>query len=154
GDTIAVCPGKYVEGGGGVGTNGLVIIRDVTIKGAGADLVTISPRRTRASGSQIAEATNQSIRNAVGAIIMINAADTQDAPLDPAGVARNWLKQSLLTVNISGVTINGDGVYADAGVVYRDAQGTISRSRITNVVTTENSYDVPRPGEYKGSNDG
>ena len=69
-------------------------------------------------------------------------------------LARNSLKQSLLTVNISGVTIDGDGVYADAGVVYRDAQGTITRSRITNVVTTETSYDVPRPGEYKGSNDG
>jgi hypothetical protein len=47
GDTIAVCPGEYVEGGGGVGSNGLIIIRDVTIKGAGADLVTIKPRRTR-----------------------------------------------------------------------------------------------------------
>ena len=57
-------------------------------------------------------------------------------------------------MNISGVTIDGDGVYADGGVVFRDAQGTISRSRITNVVTTETSYDVPRPGEYKGSSDG
>ena len=52
GDTIAVCPGTYVEGGGGVGSNGLIIIRDVTIKGAGADLVTIKPRKVRASTSR------------------------------------------------------------------------------------------------------
>ena len=154
GDTIVVCPGHYEEGGGGVGSNGLIIIRDVNIKGAGADLVTITPKRTRANGGQIAEATNQSIRNAVGAIVMVNGDDTQYAPVDTAGVARNSLKPSLLTVNISGVTIDGDGVYADAGVVFRDAQGSITRSRITNVVTTETSYDVPRPGEYKGSNDG
>ena len=42
-------PATYVEGGGGVGSNGLIIIRDVTIKGAGADLVTIKPRKVRAS---------------------------------------------------------------------------------------------------------
>jgi hypothetical protein len=85
---------------------------------------------------------------------MINGDDTQYAPVDSGGVARNSLKPALLTVNISGVTIDGDGVYADGGIVFRDAQGTISRSRVTNVVTTETSYDVPRPGEYKGSNDG
>jgi len=146
GDTIAVCPGEYVEGGGGVGSNGLIIIRDVNIKGAGADLVTIKPRKVRASTSQIAESTNASIRNAIGSIVMINGDDEQ--------YAANASKAALLTVNISGVTIDGDGVYADGGVVFRDAQGTITRSRITNVVTTEQSYDVPRPGEYKGSNDG
>ena len=74
---------------------------------------------------------------------MINGADTQNGP--------NSAKQSLLTVNFSGVTIDGGGVYAEAGVVFRDAQGTISRSRITNIVTTETSYDTPRAGEYKGS---
>jgi hypothetical protein len=146
GDTIAVCPGDYVEGSGAVGTNGLIIVRDVTIKGAGADLVTIRPRKVRASTSQIAESTNASIRNAVGAIVMINGDDEQ--------FGTNVSKAALLNVSISGVTIDGDGVYADAGVVFRDAQGTISKSRITNVVTTETSYDVPRPGEYKGSADG
>src|SRR3954452_15913713 len=82
GDTIAICPGTYVEGGGGVGSNGLIIIRNVTLKGAGADLVTIKPKKVRASTSQITEATNQSLRNALGAIVMINGADTQYAPLD------------------------------------------------------------------------
>ena len=161
GATIAVCPGEYVEGGGGVGSNGLIIIRDVTIKGAGADLVTIKPRAVRANGGQIAETANPSIRNSVGAIVMIDGADTQYAPLAPAaeqtaaGTRRlNRLKSNLLTVNISGVTIDGDGVYADAGIVFRDAQGSITRSRVTNIVTSETSYDTPRAGEYKGSNDG
>lgn len=161
GATIAVCPGEYVEGGGGVGSNGLIIIRDVTIKGAGADLVTIKPRAVRANGGQIAETTNPSIRNNVGAIVMVDGADTQYAPLAPAadqiaaGTRRlNRLKSNLLTVNISGVTVDGDGVYADAGIVFRDAQGSITRSRVTNVVTSETSYDTPRAGEYKGSNDG
>ena len=145
--TIAVCPGEYIEGGGGVGSNALIIIDDVTIKGAGADLVTIKPRKVRASTSSIADsASPPNIRNATGAIVMINGADTQNGP--------NSAKQSLLTVNLSGVTIDGGGVYAESGVLFRDAQGSISRSRITNVVTTETSYDTPRAGEYKGSTDG
>ena len=49
---------------------------------------------------------------------MINGADTQNGP--------NSAKQSLLTVNLSGVTIDGGGVYAEAGVLFRDAQGSIS----------------------------
>ena len=123
---VAICPGSYVEGGGGIGTNGLIIIDDVNLKGAGADLVSIKPRRTRASGGQIAETNNPSIRNDVGAIVMINGADTQNGP--------NSAKTSLLTVNISGVTIDGNGVYADAGVLFRDAQGAavmVHNDRIT-----------------------
>ena len=53
--TIAVCAGEYAEGGGGTGSNGLIIIDDVNIKGAGADLVTIKPRKVRASTSSIAD---------------------------------------------------------------------------------------------------
>ena len=145
GDTIAVCPGTYVEGGGGVGSNGIIIVRNVTIKGAGADLVTIKPRRVTASGGQIAAAT-PFLRDATGNIITIDGDNEQATP--------NAQKTSLLTVNISGVTIDGNGVYAEAGVLFRDAQGTITRSRVTNVVTTEKSYDAPRAGEYKGSSDG
>ena len=79
---------------------------------------------------------------------MIDGADTaQAAPLgnDPgdqnaAGTRRlNKARSQLLTVNISGVTIDGDGVYAEAGILFRDAQGRITRSRITNIVTTETS---------------
>src|SRR5262249_12870127 len=92
GDTIAVCPGTYVEGGGGVGSNTLIITRDVTIKGAGADLVTIEPRHTTTAGSQIAESSSPSIRNNVGDIVMIDGDALSAAPFDfsgPAPVQRN-----------------------------------------------------------------
>lgn len=125
GDTITICPGRYVEGTGSVGSNALLIIDDLTIKGAGADLVRIVPRKQSASGSQIAENT-PNIRNNLGAIVMIdgNSEDRQS----------NASKTHLTRVDISGVTIDGDGVYAEAGIVFRDAVGSVTRSRITNIV--------------------
>ena len=121
GDTIAICPGTYVEGSGAVGSNGLLIIKDVNLKGAGADLVTIRPRHTTAQGGQIA-ADSPDLRDGLGNIITVDGDDTQGAPLDPTPdpLARpvqrlNSLRTHLLTVNISGVTVDGDGVYAEAG---------------------------------------
>lgn len=160
GDTIAICPGTYVEGSGAVNSNGLLIIKDVTIRGAGADLVTIRPRHTTAQGGQIA-AESPNLRDGLGNIVTVDGDDLSAAPTDPnpnPGATPpqhlNRLRDHLLTVDISGVTIDGDGVYAEAGILFRDATGTISRSRITNVVTTERSLDDPRPGEFKGSSDG
>ena len=147
-DTIAVCPGTYVEGSGAVGSNGLLIIKDVTIKGAGADLVTIRPRHTTAQGGQIAAAV-PNLRDGVGNIVTVDGDDLSAVPQH-----LNSARDHLLTVNISGVTIDGDGVYAEAGILYRDATGTITHTRVTNVVTTERSLDIPRPGEFKGSPDG
>ena len=123
--------------------------------------MTIKPRAVRANGGQIAESDepehpqqrrrDRDDRRRRHAVRAAGAAAEQIA----AGTRRlNRLKSSLLTVNISGVTIDGDGVYAEAGILFRDAQGSITRSRITNIVTTETSYDTPRAGEYKGSNDG
>jgi len=62
GDTIAVCPGVYTEGSGSAGTNALEITKSLTIKGAGADLVAIEPRRSTPTGGQIAE-SKMDIRN-------------------------------------------------------------------------------------------
>ena len=44
GDTIAICKGDYVEGDGAPGTNALTITKNLTLKGAGADFVSISPK--------------------------------------------------------------------------------------------------------------
>ena len=44
GDTIAICPGTYAEGPGTPGTSVLTIHKDLTLRGAGADQVTIEPR--------------------------------------------------------------------------------------------------------------
>ncbi len=47
GDTVAICPGTYSEGTGNANTNAITVNKTLTLKGAGADLVTISPRRIR-----------------------------------------------------------------------------------------------------------
>ncbi len=68
GDTVTLCEGTYTEGSGAPGTNAVTITKDLTIKGAGADLVTIQPKRSTASGGQIA-AGSPVIRDNVGNIV-------------------------------------------------------------------------------------
>ena len=46
GDTILVCAGTYAEGPGTPGSTAVPITKSLTIRGAGADLVSISPKRT------------------------------------------------------------------------------------------------------------
>ena len=129
-----------------------MIIKDVTIKGAGADLVSIRPRHTTPPGGQIADSA-PNIRNAIGEIVMINGDDTQTRQGRQRHPAQQD-KTKLLNVNISGVTIDGDGVYAEAGIVFRDASGTITRSRDHRRRHHRALARHAAPGEYKGSNDG
>jgi hypothetical protein len=133
GDTIAVCPGVYVEGSGAVGTNALTITKNLTIKGAGADLVAIEPKRSTPTGGQIAEGTKD-IRNGRGDIVAAVGATT--API---------------TVNISGVTVSGNGVFAEAGIVYLDAQGELARDRVTHIVTSISNTAYELPGGYRSN---
>ncbi len=133
GDTVAVCPGRYVEGSGAPGTNALTITKDLTIRGAGADVVVIQPRRSTPTGGQIAEA-RMDIRNAVGDIVSI-----QGGTAFP------------ITVNISGVTVDGNGVFAEAGIVYLDAQGSLVRNRVTNIVTSISNGADDIPGGYRSN---
>ena len=67
-DTIVVCAGDYVEGSGNPGTNAVSVTKSLTIKGVGADLVTISPK---ANGPQSAiAAASPTLRgDAVGNIV-------------------------------------------------------------------------------------
>jgi hypothetical protein len=136
GDTVAVCPGRYVEGSGASGTNALTIGKDLTIRGAGADLVVIQPRRSTPTGGQIAEA-RMDIRNGVGDIVAV-----QGATAFP------------ITVHISGVTVDGNGVFAEAGIVYTDAQGSLVRDRVTNIVTSISNGADDIPGGYRSNNFG
>ena len=151
GDTVVVCNGTYSEGSGAQGTNGLTITKSISIRGAGADKVTIKPT---VSGGQIA-AASPVLRDGVGNIVSVNG-----TPEDP------------LTVNISGVTISGggdktyittgstpiwngefeNGVYAETGVLYLDAGGSLTNSAITNVVTSELAASFSQPGGFR-SND-
>ena len=74
------------------------------------------------------------IRNGVGDIVSIFG-----TPREP------------LTVDISGVTVDGAGVFAEAGVVYRDAGGKLVRDRVTNVVTSISNASDALPGGYRGN---
>jgi len=133
GDTIAICPGRYVEGSGAPGSNALSIRKSLTLKGAGADLVVIEPRRSTPTGGRIAEG-NMDIRNGIGDIVSIAG-----TPREP------------LTVNLSGVTVDGNGVFAEAGVVYLDAQGKLVRDRVTNIVTSISNTSDALLGGYRNN---
>ena len=107
GDVVAVCPGTYPEGSGAPGTNALTIVKSLTLKGAGADLVKITPRPP--AGGRIADPADLDVRDGVGDLVSVVG-----TPVLP------------VTVDISGVTIDGEGTYSEAGVVYLDAQGSLT----------------------------
>ncbi|MEV4420936.1 Ig-like domain-containing protein [Patulibacter sp. NPDC049589] len=141
GDTVTVCAGDYVEGPGTVGSNALLINKDLTLKGAGADLVHISPKASSTAGGRIME-TTPDLRNGLGDIVAVVGAPTRP-----------------ISVNISGVTVDGfdpadTPVAVEAGVVYLDAKGSISRSRVTNLVTSEADTAYQQDGGYRGTQPG
>src|SRR5215831_8653754 len=124
GDTVSICPGTYAEGSGQPGSNALTISKSLTLAGAGAGQVTIKPRN---NGGRIAE-DSPDIRDGKGDIIAVTG--TSGSPV---------------TVHISGVTVDAAGVYATAGVVFIDAQGSVDHSRVTGLDTDEsaNGYQTP-----------
>ena len=142
GDTITVCAGDYAEGTGAPGTNGVTITKSLTLKGAGADLVSISPKANPLVRGSIIEEGMSDIRNGVGDIVAIVGTPTQP-----------------LTVNISGVTVDGYDpqgreVAVEAGVLYLDAKGSITRTRVTNIVTSEGDNAHTRVGGWRGPQPG
>lgn len=141
GDTVSVCAGDYAEGTGQVGTNALTITKDLTLKGAGADLVSITPKASSTASGRIME-TVPDLRNGIGDVVAVVGGPTRP-----------------LTVHISGVTVDGftadrKPVAVEAGVVYLDAKGSITRSRVTNTVTSEGASAFDLPGGYRGPQPG
>lgn len=105
GDIISICPGTYTSPAL-TGGSGLLVNKPLTIRGAGADLVTIRPP-AGTIGDGIA-------RNTIGNVISVTAGPT----------------------SISGVGVDGNGGglgTADAGVVFMlDASGSsLTNSRVT-----------------------
>src|SRR5580765_13272 len=133
GETVFVCPGTYIEGGGGHGENALTIRQDVNLVGAGAGQVTVEPRNNPASNGQIA-ADNPNIRSGKGVIIA--AVGKPDKPI---------------TVNIIGITVDANGVYATAGVIFLDAKGSINRSRVTGLAIDESADGFNVPGGFRSN---
>jgi hypothetical protein len=141
GDTVAICPGHYAEGTGDANTNAITVDKSLTLKGAGADLVTISPRRYDGNDGVIAEDARdpddpsipaQSIRHPRGNILTVVGT--------PAFA---------ISVDVSGISFDGNGVAVKAGVVFLDAQGSLVRSRVTDVVTSEMPGAWDQPGGYR-----
>ena len=141
GDTITICPGSYAEGSGAIGTNALTISKSLTLKGAGADLVKITPKSSGPASGQIMEAAPD-LRNGVGDIIAVDGTPSQP-----------------LTVNISGITADGwdpqgRPVAVEAGIVFLDAKGSVNRSRVTDVVTSEGNDAYLDMGGYRNTQPG
>jgi hypothetical protein len=133
GDTVFVCAGTYVEGSGRHGTNALTITKDLNLVGAGADQVVVEPLNDPAQGGRIA-ADTQSIRSGTGAIL-----------------AAVGLQQKPINVSVSGITFDANGVFAMAGVVFLDAQGSIDRSHVTGLAVDESATGYTVPGGFRSN---
>ncbi len=64
-----------------------------------------------------------------------------------------------LTVNISGVTVDGYDpqgreIAVEAGILFLDAKGSITHSRVTNIVTSEGDNAYTRAGGWRGPQPG
>ena len=115
--TVLICPGTYVEGTGLQGTNALTISKDLTLIGAGGDQVTVEPRKSPASGGQIATA-NPDIRAGKGDIL--------------AAVGR--VQNCRSRYAFPGLPLNGDRFYVTARRRIRRRPGaSLDRSEVTGV---------------------
>ena len=116
GDTVAICPGHYAEGNGPPNTNALKIDKTITLKGAGADLVTITPRRYDGNDGVIADDQDDSdARLAAG----------HPLPVGQHRHRRRHARPCRSRSTSPASPFDGDGVDAKAGVVFLDAQGSL-----------------------------
>ncbi len=124
-DTVVVCAGDYAE----VSTTpnsanspaqagsraGLLINKPLTIRGAGADKVTIRPA---ASAAPSLAGTAPYLRDGGGAVIQVNR---------QSGGSSDYTENF---VDISGVKVTSPDIYAEAGVAFFNTSGRISNSVI------------------------
>ena len=142
GDTIVICNGDYAEGPGTPGTNALTITKPLTLKGAGADLVTITPKASSVAGGSILEPGTSDLRNGLGDIIAIVGTPTQPIKVDISGVT------------VDGYDAKGRPVAVEAGIVFLDAKGSVNYSHVTNTVTSEGDNAYLHPGGWRGEQPG
>ncbi len=138
GDTVAICPGDYAEGSGAPSTNALTVTKSLTIRGAGADLVRLTPRATTPTGGSIAQ-PDPDLRSGTGDIVAV------------VGTPRVPVTVDLSGVTVAGTDARGRAVASNAGVVYLDAAGSITRSRVTDVVTSEGATAYEQAGGWRGA---
>jgi hypothetical protein len=125
GDVVAICPGVYEEGPDTVpngGANAVNITKMITLRGAGADKVTIRPKPALTS----LLGTTTTYRNGTGAVI---------------GVNRNGVRT---LVDISGVTVEAGTTAVGAAVKFWNSEGSLTASRIRSVapLSADQGYGV------------
>ncbi|RAK27619.1 hypothetical protein B0I29_1222 [Actinoplanes lutulentus] len=121
-DTIVVCDGLYQESSTPLNhnsnpvqsgaKNGLTITKPLTIKGTGADKVTIEPDQSLGTLA----GTEPYLRDGGGNVITVSRQSLGSTDTNE------------MFVDISGVTITSGDVWAEAGIAYFGAAGSISDS--------------------------
>ena len=114
-DTVAICPGTYSETAAafeGTGRNGLLIRKNLTLKGAGADKVFIEPSAT----TDTLAGPTPTLRDGGGNVITV------------ARQSLGSTAESEIAVTISGVTVRSPAVYAEAGIAFNNTSGRIVNS--------------------------
>jgi hypothetical protein len=124
-DTVVICAGDYGEvintpnatnSPAQAGSKAAVLItKPLTIRGAGADKVTIHPA---ASAAPSLAGTAPFLRDGGGAVVQVNRQSGGSSD-----VTENF-------VDISGVTITSPDIYAEAGIAFFNTSGRISNSVI------------------------
>jgi hypothetical protein len=122
-DTVVVCDGVYREQStpythanspAQAGSrNGLTITKPLTVRGAGADKVTIMP--ATALGDSLA-GTEPYLRDGGGNVITVSRQS-----LGSSDDNENFF-------DLSGVTVTSPGAYAEAGIAFFNTSGRVSRS--------------------------
>lgn len=134
-DTVVICAGTYSEqsvpasGNNSPSQsgsrNGLTITKPLTLKGAGADKVTIRP--AAALGASLA-GTAPYLRDGGGNVVTVSRQSGGSSDDN-----ENW-------VEISGVTIESPDTYAEAGLAFFNTSGRLSNSRIGTIKSDGGPY--------------
>lgn len=128
GDTVVICAGTYVEGPGGPGaaatqpgTNGVSITKSITVRGAGADRVTIRPNPV--DGASLVGAA-QDVRDAAGSVLSVHRVGDR------------------VITDVSGLTVEGNGVLVDSGIKFFNAEGSVRNVRVRDLVRPTAPLDL------------
>jgi hypothetical protein len=127
-DTVDICPGTYLESSTPTNNasnptqagsmNGLTIQKPLNIVGAGAGKVLIEPNPAAVAGSMSLAGTSPFLRDGGGNVVTITRQS-----LGNTDFTDNF-------VSISGVTIASPTVYAEAGLAFFNASGSVTASVI------------------------
>ena len=66
-------------------------------------------------------------------------------------VAKGGKADKPITVDITGVTVDANGVDATAGIVFLDAQGSVERSLVTGLDVDESAGGYAVPGGFRSN---